>query len=53
MGKAEITLREPRSWHLALASLAESADYPSLNAILLEALDMVFDLPKKTGWENG
>lgn len=40
-----ITLRVPKSWKLALAAQAESADYPSLNAMMLEALDMEFDLP--------
>ena len=60
METAEITIRVPKSWKLALTSLSESADYPSLNAMMLEMLDMEFELPREEGmgeridswWEN-
>jgi len=47
METEEFTIRVPKSWGLALTSLAESADYPSLNAMMLETLDIEFDLPKE------
>lgn len=47
MESEELTIRVPKGWKLALTALAESADYPSLNAMMLEALDLEFDLPRE------
>lgn len=47
METTEITIKVPRSWAIKLASLANEGDYPSLNAMLLEALDMEFYLPRE------
>jgi hypothetical protein len=38
----------PKSWREDASVLAKSADFPSLNAMLLDALDMMFDLPKQS-----
>ena len=45
METEEITLRVPKDWKLTLTSLAESADYPSLNAMLLELVLEAFEMP--------
>ncbi len=44
---AEISIRIPKSWQLKLASCVEAADYPSLNAMILELLDEAYDLPRE------
>lgn len=48
MDTAEIIIRVPKRWKEELERMAKEADYQSLNAMLLECLEMDFCLPHES-----